>query len=166
MRTLIVMAVLATMAFAGTSEFGAQLGYWFPTGDAGDVYAGNFYFGGQFISHMSMLAIEASLGYSPLKLENEVEGADFSGHIIPITAGVRSYTGSVYGAAGIELDMFKAETTVGGVVADSSETYFGGYLGAGLIAPLAGVGDLDVSARLHFMDFDDIWVGLGVGINF
>jgi len=166
MKTLIVMAVLSTLAF-GATEFGAQVGYWFPTGDAGDVYGGNFYFGGQFLSHMPLFAIEAAIGYTPLKLDTEVAGVDFSGHIIPIAVGLRSYSGSLYAAGGLELDMVSAKTEVLGVeTSDTSDNYFGGYIGAGLIAPLVGVGDLDLNARVHFMDFDDLWMGLCVGINF
>lgn len=167
MKTLVIMAVLATVAMAGAMEFGPQIGYWFPTGDAGDVYAGNFYFGGQFLSHMPVIAIEASIGYSPLKLEEEVEGVDFSGHLIPITAGIRSYSGKLYAAGGLELDMSSVKTEVGGVVVtDDSDSNFGGYVGAGIITPIVGTGDIDISARLHFVDFDDLWVGIGGGINF
>jgi len=167
MKTLAIMAVLATAAFAGSMEFGPQVGYWFPTGDAADVYAGNFYFGAQFISHMAVIAFEASIGYHPLKLEDELEGVDFSGRLIPITAGIRSYSGTLYAAGGLELDMVSYTTEVGGVeTADESESEFGGYIGAGIITPIVGTGDVDISARLHFVDFDDMWVGIQGGINF
>jgi len=166
MRTLMVIAVLATVAFAGNMEFGPQIGYWFPTGDAADAYNGNFYFGGQFLSHMAVVAFEASVGYTPLKWDTEVEGVDYSGHMIPITAGLRSYTGSLYAAGGLELDMVSTSVEFGGVSADSSDTYFGGYIGAGLITPIVGTGDVDISARVHFVDFDDMWFGICGGINF
>ncbi len=166
MKTLAIMAVLATAAFAGSMEFGPQVGYWFPTGDAADAYSGNFYFGGQFLSHMAVIAFEASIGYHPLKLEEEVEGVDFSGRIIPITAGIRSYSGTLYAAGGLELDMVSVETEVLGETVEDSDSEIGGYIGAGIITPIVGTGDVDISARLHFIDFDDMWVGIQGGINF
>lgn len=165
MKTLALMAVLATVALAGGMEFGPQIGYWFPTGDAADVYSGNFYFGGQFISHMPVIAIEASIGYHPLKLDEEVEGFEFSGHLIPITAGIRSYSGKLYAAGGLELDMVSTEVEVLGETTDDSDSEFGGYIGAGIIVPTTA-GDVDLSARVHFIDFDDMWVGIQGGINF
>jgi len=164
MKTLALMAVLATVALAGGMEFGPQVGYWFPTGDAGDYYGGNFYIGAQFLSHMPVIAFEASIGYSPLKTDPEIEG--FSGKLIPITAGIRSYSGTLYAAGGLELDMVSTEIEVGGVTTDDSDSEFGGYIGAGLITPIVGTGDVDISARLHFVDFDDMWVGIQGGINF
>jgi len=164
MKSLIVLAVLATFAFAGATEFGPQLGYWIPTGDAGDVFAGNFYFGGQFISHMPMFAIEGSVGYTSLKTDPEIP--TYSGHMIPITVGLRGYSGMLYAAGGIELDMVKSEVEVLGVVQENSDSEFGGYIGGGLITPLPNVADVDVSARVHFVDFDDMWIGLCVGLNF
>lgn len=166
MKTLAVMAVLATVAFGGRMSFGPQVGFWFPTGDAGDVYAGNFYIGGQFISHMRVIAVEASIGYHPLKLENEVEGYDFSGHLIPLTVGIRSYTGNLYAAGGLELDMVSTETTHSGTTTDDSDSEFGGYVGGGIITPIMGTGDVDISARLHFVDFDEMWFSITGGINF
>ncbi|MCD6589363.1 MAG: hypothetical protein J7K88_12515 [Candidatus Fermentibacteraceae bacterium] len=164
MKSLIVLAVLATFAFAGATEFGPQLGYWIPTGDAGDVFAGNFYFGGQFLSHMPMFAIEGSIGYTSLKADPE--DSTFSGRIIPITVGLRGYSGILYAAGGIELDMVKTESGVVGAVQENSDSEFGGYIGGGLITPLPNVADVDVSARVHFVDFDDMWIGLCVGLNF
>ena len=164
MKSLIVLAVLATFAFAGATEFGPQLGYWIPTGDAGDVFAGNFYFGGQFLSHMPMFAIEGSVGYTSLKTDPEIP--TYSGHMIPITVGLRGYSGMLYAAGGIELDMVKTEVEVAGVVQEDSDSEFGGYIGGGLITPLPNVADVDVSARVHFVDFDDMWIGVTVGLNF
>lgn len=164
MKTFIIMALLATFAFAGLTEFGPQIGYWIPTGDAGDAYTGNFYFGGQFLSHMPLFAIEASIGYVPLKTDPELP--NFSGRIIPITAGVRSYSGMLYAAAGLELDMVKVEFDLLNQQFEDSDNELGGYIGGGLITLLPGVADVDVSARLHFVDFDDMWIGLGAGLNF
>ncbi len=177
MKTLIIMAVLATFAFAGSNEFGVQVGYWNPTGDDLDAMAGNFYFGGQFLSHMQVLAVEASVGYSPLKLDGDVEdllelaGGEFSGHIIPLTAGVRSYASSFYGAAGLEMDMVKTEYTYAANPAnniDDSESELGGYIGGGFVTPMGTTGDLDISVRLHLYEFetDQMWIGVCGGLNF
>ncbi len=107
MKTLIVMAVLATAAFAGIVEYGPQVGYWVPTGDVGDLYSGNLYIGGQVLFHMPVIAVEGSVGYVSLKQDEEDGGA--SGHLIPITAGIRSYMGPLYAAGGIEIDLQKVE---------------------------------------------------------
>jgi len=177
MKALIVMAVLATFAFAGVTEFGVQVGYWNPTGDMGDAYNGNFYFGGQFLSHMDVIAIEASIGYTPLKLDDDLEdllelaGGEFSGHIIPITGGVRSYSGAMYGAAGLELDIASVEFEYSANPAlnyDDSDSELGGYIGAGFVTPMGTTGDLDLSIRLHLMEFetDQMWIGICAGLNF
>lgn len=164
MRTLIVMAVLAAAAF-GFGEFGVQVGYWLPTGDAGDAFDGNFYFGGQYIYHMAVVAVEGSVGYTPLKWSEELEGYDYSGSIIPVTIGIRSYSSRIYAAGGLELDIVKTEVEGPGYSEENSDSEVGGYLGAGIIVPMAA-GDVDLSAKLHFVDFDDMWVGIQGGINF
>ncbi len=173
MKTLVIMAVLATVALAGGMEFGPQVGYWFPTGDAGDAFSGNFYIGAQFISHMPVIAFEASIGYHPLKLDGDLADAlelvdtEYSGRLIPITAGIRSYSGTLYAAGGLELDMVSQSFEYAdGTDSDDSDSEFGGYIGAGLITPIVGTGDVDINARLHFVDFDDMWVGIQGGINF
>ena len=43
---------------------------------------------------------------------------------------------------------------------------FGAYIGAGVVPMIPFVADIDASARLHFIDFDDMWVGVTVGLNF
>ncbi|MCK5787006.1 MAG: hypothetical protein KAH54_10690, partial [Candidatus Sabulitectum sp.] len=68
----------------------------------------------------------------------------------------------LYAAGGLELDMVSVEIL--GI--EDSDSEFGGYIGAGLITPLPNIADVDVSARLHFIDFDDMWIGLCVGMNF
>lgn len=161
MKTIAVMALIATAAFAGIVEYGPQVGYWAPTGDVGDAYSGNLYLGGQIVVHLPMIAAEGSVGY--LSLKQDVEIADFSGHIIPITAGIRSYMGPLYAAGGLELDIQKIEV---GSIQDDTDGYLGGYLGAGVEPSIPFVADIDASARLHFVDFSDIWVGITVGLNF
>ncbi len=177
MKTLIIMGILATFAFASVNEFGVQIGYWNPTGDMGDAYSGNFYFGGQFLAHMEVVAVEASIGYTSLKLDGDVEdildlaGVDFSGRLIPITAGVRTYSNSVYIAGGLELDMTSVKMEVAAnptLDTDESNSELGGYIGAGYVTQMGTTGDLDFSIRLHLMEFetDQMWLGFGAGLNF
>ncbi len=177
MKLLLVVLAVASLAFAGVNEFGVQIGYWNPTGDMGDVYAGNFYFGGQFIAHMEIVAIEASIGYLGLKLDDDAEdaltllGGEFSGRIIPVTAGVRSYNGAIYGAVGLEMDIMKTEyeyTTNPPPNEETDENELGGYIGAGYVTEIGSTGDLDLSIRLHLMEFDTdkMWIGFGGGLNF
>ncbi len=161
MKTLIVMVLLTGISFAGLVEYGPQLGYWAPTGDAADAFSGNLYFGGQVLFHMPMIAVEGSVGY--LSLKPDVEIADYSGYIIPVTAGIRSYMGSMYTAGGLELDM---QTVDLGDGEDVTENDFSGYIGAGIVPAIPFVADIDASVRLHFVDFSDMWVGLTVGLNF
>ena len=163
MRTLVVMAVLAAAAF-GFGEFGVQLGYWIPTGDAGDDLDGSLYFGAQYLYHMAVVAVEASAGYTSLNFAEEVEGLDYSGNIIPLTLGLRSYSPRLYAAGGIELDIMSGEVE-NVEIEDYNGSKVGGYVGGGIIVP-AQMGDIDLSVRLHFMDFDDMWIGLQGGINF
>ncbi len=173
MKMFFLMVALATVAFASGTEFGVQVGYWNPNGDAGDAYDGNFYFGGQFLSHMRVIAIEASIGYTPLKQDDgvAVPGFEFSGKMIPITGGIRSYSGAMYGAAGLELDMvsWESENAVTPALnTDGSSSELGGYIGAGYIKPMGTTGDLDFNVRLHLMEFetDQMWLSFGAGLNF
>ena len=177
MKLLLVVLAVASLAFAGVNEFGVQIGYWNPNGDMGDVYAGNFYFGGQFLAHMEVVAVEASIGYSSLKLDEDYEdaldilGIDFSGRLIPITAGVRSYSGAMYGAAGLELDMISVKMEVAAdptLDTEESDSELGGYIGAGYVTEMGTTGDIDLSIRLHLMEFetDQMWLSFGAGLNF
>ena len=159
MKALIIMAVLAVTSFAGLVEYGPQVGYWAPTGDAGDIYSGNLYLGGQILFHLPMIAVEGSVGYVSLKPDAEV--TDFSGHIIPVTAGIRSYMGPLYAAGGLELDM-----TASDFHPEENLSDFSGYIGAGIVPAIPFMADIDASARLHFVDFSDMWVGITVGLNF
>ena len=161
MKTLIVLVLLAAVSFAGIVEYGPQVGYWAPTGDAGDAYSGNLYLGGQILFHLPMIAAEGSVGY--LSLKPDVEIAGYSGYIIPVTAGIRSYMGPLYAAGGLELDMTNADFNTGD---DINESDFSGYLGVGVVPAIPFVADIDASARLHFVDFSDMWVGITVGLNF
>jgi hypothetical protein len=160
MRVLVLLAAVAAVSFAGIVEYGPQVGYWAPTGDVGDAYSGNLYFGGQLVFHLPVIAAEGSVGY--LSLKPDVEIAGYSGYIIPVTAGIRSYMGPIYTAGGLELDMQKEDFVAG----DSTSNQFSGYIGAGVVPAVPFVADIDASVRLHFVDFSDIWIGVTVGLNF
>ena len=41
-----------------------------------------------------------------------------------------------------------------------------GYIGAGFVPVIPFVADIDASVRLHFVRFEDMWVGITVGLNF
>ena len=161
MKTIIILVLAVTVSFAGIVSYGPQIGYWAPTGDVGDAYSGNLYLGGQILFHLPLIAVEGSVGY--LSLKPDVEIAGYSGHIIPVTAGIRSYMGPLYAAGGLELDMQKVDLGAGD---DVSENDFSGYIGAGVVPAIPFAADIDLSARLHFVDFSDMWVGITVGLNF
>ena len=160
MKALIVVAVLTAVSFAGIVEYGPQIGYWAPTGDAGDAYSGNLYFGGQVVFHLPVIAAEGSVGY--LSLKPDVEIAGYSGYILPVTVGIRSYMGPLYAAGGLEMDVQKVD--FGGE--KDTENDFGGYIGVGVVPAVPFAADIDASVRLHFVDFEDMWIGVTVGLNF
>ena len=157
MKILLLTAVLATVSLAGILEYGPQIGYWVPTGDVGDIYEADFYFGGQVLFHLPLFAVEGSVGY--VSLRQEAEPDDFTSQFVPIAAGLRSYMGPVYAAGGFELDIMDLEGT-------ETDADIGGYIGAGFVPTISFVADIDASARLHFVSFEDMWVGITVGLNF
>lgn len=164
MKLAALVAILATVsAFAGYSEFGIHGGLFLPTGEAADAYGTSPMIGGQFLMHMPMYAIEASASY--VFLSDELDMDDYSGHFIPLLAGIRSYTGSIFYGGGAELDMFSATWQTPGGEEDFSESYFGAYGNLGTIIPLGG-NKLELSGKLHWMDFDDMWLSAQAGIYF
>lgn len=164
MKALLTIALISTAAFAGIVSYGPQIGYWAPTGDIGDAYNGNLYLGGQLLVHLPMLAVEGSVGY--LSLKDNQDLPDFSGYMIPVTAGIRSYMGPLYAAGGLELDMSSVEFEILSGIEEDSDSKLGGYIGAGIVPMIPFAADIDASARLHFVDFKDMWVGITVGLNF
>ncbi len=164
MKALLIIALISTTAFAGVIGYGPQIGFWAPTGDVGDVYNGNLYIGGQVLFHLPVIAVEGSIGYLALNDEQDLPG--FSGHMIPVTAGIRSYMGPLYAAGGLELDMTSIEFDLLSTSVEASDNQLGAYIGAGIVPMIPFVADIDVSARLHFVDFSDMWVGVTAGLNF
>ena len=157
MKILLLTAVLAAVSLAGVFEYGPQVGYWIPTGDVGDIYESDLYFGGQVLFHLPLFAVEGSVGY--VSLRQEAEPDDFTGQFVPVATGLRSYMGPVYAAGGFELAIMKLDGIETGI--DK-----GGYLGAGFVPAISFVADIDASARLHFVNFEDMWIGITVGLNF
>lgn len=160
MKYLVLVLALATVSF-GYISHGPQVGIWLPMGDMADAYGTSFGIQYQLLYHMPVIAIEGSVGY--VFLSPDVEGYD--AHLIPITAGIRSYSGSLYGAGGLEYDNISSSVTVGGVEISESEGNIGAYFGVGMVNRM-GFGKLDLSARAHWMDFDQFMISIGGGINF
>lgn len=163
MKYLVLVLALAAVSF-GYISHGPQVRVWLPTGDMGDAYNTSFGIHYQLLYHMPVVALEGSIGYVFLSPE-EVEGAEVSAHLIPITAGIRSYSGPLYIAGGLEYDNKSHSVEVGGVETEDSDGEIGGFIGAGMVNR-TGFGKLDLSARAHWMDFDDFMISLGGGINF
>ncbi|HRY62125.1 MAG TPA: hypothetical protein P5266_07970 [Candidatus Fermentibacter sp.] len=165
MRLAVLLSILAAFsAFAGYSEFGIHGGLFFPTGDAGDDYNTCPEIGGQFLMHMPMYAIEASLGYVFLQPDLDID--DYSGHIIPVMAGLRTYSGTVFYGGGLELDAFSVSYDISpDSTYEASESDLGAYGNLGTTLPLGGT-KLELSGKLHWMDFDDMWLSAQAGIYF
>ncbi|MFO7625979.1 MAG: hypothetical protein R6V62_01815 [Candidatus Fermentibacteraceae bacterium] len=160
MKYLVLVLALATVSF-GYISHGPQVGIWLPTGDMADAYGTSFGVLYQLLYHMPVVAIEGSVGY--VFLSSDFENVD--AHLIPIAAGIRSYSGSLYAAGGLEYDNISSSVTVGGIETTESNGEIGAYIGGGLVNRM-GFGKLDVSARAHWMDFDDFMISLTGGINF
>lgn len=160
MKYLVLVLALAAVSF-GYISHGPQVRVWLPTGDMGDAYNTSFGIHYQLLYHMPVVALEGSIGY--VFLSPEADNVD--AHIIPITAGLRSYSGPLYAAAGLELDNWSSTVEVAGVEADSTKSDLGAFFGAGMVNRM-GFGKLDLSVRAHWMDFDEFMISLGGGINF
>jgi hypothetical protein len=163
MKTALAIAVILALPLtAGMTQYGLHGGIMMPTGDAGDAYNMSFLLGGQILVHMPMYAVEGSVSYVFLQPEADIEG--FSAHMIPINLGVRSYSGPLFYGAGAGLYIAGVSWDVG---ADStyedSESDFGAYGTMGTSLPLGG-NELELSGKVHWVDFDDIWIALQAGI--
>lgn len=167
MKYLVLVLALAAVSF-GYISHGPQVRLWLPTGDEfGEnnnlEYNTSFGIHYQLLYHMPVVALEGSIGYVFLSPE-AAEGVDVNQHLIPITAGIRSYSGSLYLAGGLEMDNWSA-LEVNDIEVEGSRSEIGGFIGAGMVNRM-GFGKLDLSARAHWMDFDDFMISLGAGVNF
>ncbi|MBN2588086.1 MAG: hypothetical protein JXA64_02495 [Candidatus Fermentibacteraceae bacterium] len=166
-RLICVLLIAGTSSLtAGMLEYGLHGGLLLPSGDAGDFYSTSFLIGGQILVHMPSFAVEGSIGYGILKAEEDIN--DFSASLIPILAGIRSYSGPIFygGGAGLYMASVSYSDAVYGNV-DSSDEDFGAYGNLGMIFP-AGTIDLEGSIKYHLVDFDTdkAWVSLTVGTYF
>jgi len=161
MKNLILVMALATLSFAGMVEFGAHGGLLLPSGDVGNAYSTSFMLGANLLVHMPIYAIEGSISYGILQPEEDVD--DFSGSLIPILAGIRTYSGPIFygGGAG----MYMSSVSVGSV--DTSDEEFGLYGNLGMIFP-TGTMDIEGSIKYHLVDFDTdkAWLSITAGAYF
>jgi hypothetical protein len=113
-----------------------------------------------------MFAIEGSIGYGIL--QTKLDQDDFSASIIPIIAGIRTYSGPIFygGGGGVYISSVSYTDPVAGDV-DDSDSKFGIYGNVGMILP-AGTMDLEGSLKYHLVDFDPdkAWLALTVGTYF
>lgn len=152
--------LLSVCAFAGVTEFGVHGGLMLPTGDFADAYKISPMIGGNLLAHMTSYALEFSASYIFLSPEDDLPD-DFSANMFAILGGIRSYSGTLFLGGGIALHI----TSWDSGTTDDSETDFGAYGNVGTILPMGG-NDIELSAKLHWIDFDEVGIGLTAGINF
>lgn len=148
-------------------EFGAHGGVLLPSGNGGDTFSTSFILGANILAHMPMFAIEGSISYSPLSTDAGSEYTDYSASMIPILAGIRTYSGPIFYGGGIALDISSVSYESSGVKYDNTDSEFGAYGNVGVILPTGSM-DVEASLKYHFVDFDfdAAWLGLTAGINF
>lgn len=163
---IIIIITAAVLASAGMVEFGGHAGVMIPTSDAADAFALSPMFGLNALVHMPLFAIEGSVSYAVLQSEGDVE--DFSGHLIPILAGFRTYSGPIfYGAGGgMYMNSFSYNDGTGTEHEQSAED-FGAYGTAGMIFP-TGAMDIEGSIKYHLVDFDfsEAWFSITAATYF
>ncbi len=166
-KLMIVLLVLSVSAFAGLVEFGGHAGLFIPTGDNSDFYKVSPIFGANILAHMQMFAIEGSISYIPLSLEEIIGATDNSESIIPVLAGIRTYAGPIFYGGGLALDIHSVNMVREGVETDETSSRLGAYGNVGMIVPTGGM-DIEASLKYHLadFDFDAAWLGLTAGINF
>lgn len=164
-KLLLCALALASLASADYSEFGIHGGMYLPTGDASDAYAASPFLGAQFLMHLPMIAVEASGSYVFLQPEGE-EPDGFSASLIPLLAGIRTYSAGLFYGGGLELDIASVSWDAGeDSTYEDSESDIGAYGNVGTTLPLGGT-KLELSGKAHWVDFEDIWISLRAGIYF
>lgn len=163
MKLSLAVAVVLTLPLAaGMTQYGLHGGIIMPTGDAGDAYNMSFMLGGQILVHMPMYAIEGSASYVFLQPEADLD--NFSAHMIPLLVGVRTYSGPLFYGGGAALHIIGASYDISPDSSSSeSDSYFGAYGTLGTSVPLGG-NELELSGKVHWIDFDEIWIALQAGI--
>ncbi|MBN1435259.1 hypothetical protein JW921_10900 [Candidatus Fermentibacterales bacterium] len=162
MRYLVLLLAvsLCGLASAGLTEFGAHAGIFVPTGDLADGYNMSLMLGANFLAHMTSFAVEGSASYVFLSPEESL-GDDVSAYMIPILVGIRSYTGNLFAGGGLALHVVGVEV---GDVSDS-DSEVGAYGNVGTSLP-AGSFEIELSAKLHWIDFDEMGITLTGGVYF
>ena len=166
-KLMIVLLVLSVSAFAGLVEFGGHAGVFIPVGDDLDGLNTSPIFGANILAHMPMFAIEGSISYSPVSTEEITGYLDYSVSMIPILAGIRTYSGPIFYGGGLALHIASVSYESSGVKYDNTDSEFGAYGNVGMIVPTGGM-DIEASLKYHLVDFDfdATWLGLTAGINF
>ena len=167
---LILAAVVSLAAFASYTEFGIHGGLYVPTGDWSDDgedglnYGASPMIGANILVHMPMYAIEGSISYAFINTGYDYD--DYSAHMIPVLLGIRTYSGPTFYGGGLayHTHSFSWDVETGDDV-DESDSEIGAYGNIGTILPMGG-NDVELSGKLHWVDFDDFWLGLTGGINF
>jgi len=159
--TAALLLALAVAVSAGFVEFGAHAGLLFPSGDGSDFFATSYIFGANLLAHMPIYAIEGSIGYGIL--QQEADSTDFSASLVPVLAGIRTYSGPIFygGGAG----MYISSVSWSGY--DESDSDFGAYGNLGMIFPTGSM-DIEASLKYHLVDFDTdkAWISLTAGTYF
>jgi hypothetical protein len=100
-------------------------------------------------------------------LQSKEDLGDFSASIIPILAGIRTYSGPVFYGGGAGMYVASVSYELLGVKYDDSDSEFGAYGNLGMIFPTGSM-DIEGSIKYHFVDFDTdkAWFALTVGTYF
>ena len=165
---LIVLLAASVSAFSGLVEFGGHAGVFLPAGDGLDQFKTSPIFGVDVLAHMLMFAIEGSISYAPLSTDGLLGVTDYSASIIPVLAGIRTYSGPIFYGGGLAYHTTSVSyVDVASVKHDNTESKFGGYGNVGMVLPIGGM-DIEASLKYHLVDFDfdSAWFGLTAGINF
>ncbi len=168
MKKLITLLLIVSLStFAGLVEFGGHAGVFSPVGSILDFYKTSPIFGVNILAHMPMFAIEGSVSYAPISTEEMLGVTDHSVNMIPILAGIRSYSGPIFYGGGLSLDIISINMEREGRITDETSSRVGAYGNMGMIFPTGGM-DIEASLKYHLMDFDfdGAWLGLTAGITF
>ncbi|MBD3370552.1 hypothetical protein GF402_09345 [Candidatus Fermentibacteria bacterium] len=160
---LLAAMVLSLAVFAGVTEFGIHGGAFLPTGDASDAYNISFGAGGNVLAHMATYAIEGSISY--VFLSPEYDWDEFSAYMVPVLGGIRTYTGNIFYGGGLALHYVHVSWEESGEEWDDSNSELGAYGNIGTILGTGGT-DVEISGKLHWIDFDNFWIGATGGIYF
>ncbi len=160
--TVVALLAVSMAVSAGIVEFGAHAGILLPNSENSDAFNISPIFGVNVLAHMPVYAVEGSISYGILQPKGDISDASFS--LIPILAGLRTYSGPVfYGfGAGMYILSMSSES-----YDDDSETDFGAYGNLGMILPTGSM-DIEGSFKYHLVDFDmdKAWFALTVGTYF